>query len=231
LVPGSDALSPAEARLLGAREALWPQLQALDGLEGGAPYFSAPDALYLAAMRAAPEETAAILGARVQVLGRGQAGAADLPESDSGYRLRLLDPLPRAFLVHRTLRAADAAQLRTLSLREEALVRAPVQPGGQGAATAARLERPSSDSLQVELTAPAPGLLVIGEHFDPGWTASVDGAAAPVLEADLVAMGVPVPAGPHRVLLRYSPKGFHAGLALAAAAAVLLLALRGRRIA
>ncbi len=54
--------------------------------------------------------------------------------------------------------------------------------------------------------------------------ATLDGAPAAVGEIDLVALGVRVPAGRHRVGLRFWPVGLGAGL-VALAAALLALAV------
>ena len=60
-----------------------------------------------------------------------------------------------------------------------------------------------------------------------GWSASVDGRAAPVLRVNHAQIGVPLPAGRHRVALRYQARGAWAGAWLAAGAAAGLV-LGGR---
>jgi hypothetical protein len=84
--------------------------------------------------------------------------------------------------------------------------------------------------LELEVEAQAATALVIADEWAPGWSALVDGAPAPLRPVDVVARGVPVPAGRHRVELRYRTPRLPEGLALSACglAAVLLL-LRGRR--
>lgn len=75
-------------------------------------------------------------------------------------------------------------------------------------------------------------LLVERSTWYPGWTATVDGAAAALLPVDYLFRGVVVPAGEHHVEIRYRPRSFAAGLMLAVAAlAVMLLGwlLRRRR--
>lgn len=83
---------------------------------------------------------------------------------------------------------------------------------------------------RLDLRAEGPGLLVVAEGWDPGWGARVDGQPADVLRVNHVQLGVPLPPGMHRVTLRYLPRGFAAGLALAAAGLV-TLAAAGRRLA
>jgi hypothetical protein len=60
----------------------------------------------------------------------------------------------------------------------------------------------------------APGWLVFSEVYDPGWRAWVDGAAAPVLRADVALVAVAVPAGEHEVLLRYTAPWVWRGIAV-----------------
>jgi hypothetical protein len=73
---------------------------------------------------------------------------------------------------------------------------------------------------EIVVRAAGPGLLVVGEGFDPGFSARVDGRAAPVLRVNGDRMGVVVEAGTHHVVLTHRARGFRAGLALAALAAL-----------
>jgi hypothetical protein len=67
--------------------------------------------------------------------------------------------------------------------------------------------------------AAGPGLLVVGEGFDPGFSARVDGRAARVLRVNGDRMGVVLDAGTHRVVLTHRARGLGVGLALASLAA------------
>lgn len=71
----------------------------------------------------------------------------------------------------------------------------------------------------------APGVLVYGGAMYPGWQATVDGVAAPVVEVDGELLGVAVPAGTHTVALVFRPASFRLGLALALSAALLLVGI------
>ncbi|WNG38800.1 YfhO family protein [Archangium violaceum] len=66
---------------------------------------------------------------------------------------------------------------------------------------------------ELEVSAQTPGLLVVMDPWFPGWSAEVDGKAAPLLRADYAFMAVPVPEGAHRVVLRYVPATLWKGLA------------------
>ncbi|HEY2031235.1 MAG TPA: YfhO family protein [Myxococcales bacterium] len=233
LVPGAASMEPHAARLLAAREALYPQLQALDGIEGLAPYFSAPDARFLAALRGAHEQLFSLFGVRLEVSREGKGE----PQSDSGFFLHEREASPQAFVVH-TARQAPAvddavAALRSIDVHAAALVDHGELHQPAGASTAA-ISRASAGRMTVQVQTATPGLLVLSERFDPGWSARVDGVAAEVVEVDLSALGVRVPEGAHEVVLRFFPKGLAPGLAIAlatAAALVLWELFRRRRLA
>jgi hypothetical protein len=86
-------------------------------------------------------------------------------------------------------------------------------------------ERPSSDEILVQTNSTHPGSVELLEAFDPGWTATVDGAFAPVTPVHEFSMAVPVPAGAHRVRVSYHTPGRVMGLLLSALSLVLLIAL------
>ena len=67
--------------------------------------------------------------------------------------------------------------------------------------------RPSSDEIRLQTASDQPGFAQVLEAYDRGWTATVDGAGAPLLPANAFAMAVPVPAGSHTVRLRYDTPG------------------------
>ena len=146
-------------------------------------------------------------------------------------------PLPRAFVVHaaRVVEgdAAELAQLAALDPRRVALVdRAPqvALPADSAAPIdAATIVEARRDRLVIEAESAAPGVLVVGEAHYPGWRATVDGAPTELLRADYAFRGVALPAGRHRVELRYVPRPLYAGLAISALALLVLLALARRR--
>lgn len=72
--------------------------------------------------------------------------------------------------------------------------------------------------------AAGPGLLVVGEGFDPGFAAWLDGRPTRVLRVNGDRLGVVLPDGAHRVVLRHHARGLAAGVALAVFGALLLAA-------
>jgi uncharacterized membrane protein YfhO len=114
---------------------------------------------------------------------------------------------------------------------DEAVVRKDVgRPCPGHAAGTVSLDRTSADRMRAVFTSEAPALLVVAEHYDKGWRATLDGASAEVVQVDLSAIGVAVPGGRHLVELRYWPEHLTpaAALALACAAALAALQALGR---
>ena len=82
--------------------------------------------------------------------------------------------------------------------------------------------------LGLSTDAPFPGILVLTEAWDPGWSVTLDGAAAQVLVADHALLGVAVPAGAHHVLFRYAPPGLFLSRVLTVLGLLLLAGLAWR---
>lgn len=176
---------------------------------------------------------------------------------DTTYVHRLDTVGPRAWLASRAEIASDAAILEKIADPEfdrwrvallepgaeqfAALVNEPAsQPAHSQQATSSISPGPatydvaqahftvhSPQSFSLQVTTPAPALLILSEVAYPGWQASIDGQAAPLLRADYILRAVPVPPGEHTVSFNFRPASFTAGaaisgLTLLAAAAVLV---------
>jgi hypothetical protein len=77
----------------------------------------------------------------------------------------------------------------------------------------------------VEIDAPAAGRVFVPIPNYPGFSAWIDGDEVAVLAADGFGMEVPVPAGRHRLELRFLPASFHLGLCITLASGVVALAV------
>ena len=93
-------------------------------------------------------------------------------------------------------------------------------PSDAGAET--RLERDEPEHIAIRTRGANPAVLVLNDAFYPGWEATLDGVAAPLLRANTAFRAVLVPAGEHVVEMRYRARSFRRGLALAGIAIVLL---------
>ena len=59
------------------------------------------------------------------------------------------------------------------------------------------------EDVRIAIDTPVPALVVVRNSYDAGWSATVDGRAAPLLATDYLVQGVAVPAGTHVVRLLY----------------------------
>jgi hypothetical protein len=92
-----------------------------------------------------------------------------------------------------------------------AVVGAPITLGGEGTLTPLE-DRPFRHVARVRAAGRV--LAVLHVPRAPGWRAFIDGRAAPIVVADLAAMGVVVADGEHEVRWQYTPPGLAAGIAL-----------------
>lgn len=76
------------------------------------------------------------------------------------------------------------------------------------------ISRLDPSALEIDVTTEAAGYLVISEWFYPGWRARLDGKTVPIVRADYALQAVAVPAGTHRLLLRYEAPVNSRGLAV-----------------
>ena len=244
------AIESAEERFRAAATVLRTMEPQLDALfcESTQSYFSLPDPPYGRALGGNTGNFARLFGVRFlatleERLSRSAWKATPFTKAADGLYLREVDPGPRAFLVDRLFEpparqdvievfVEDAFAPRdaaVLSPADAARVH-PVHPDGRPVGTATFARRGPDEAL-VQTSAPGARFLVVGEHFDAGWTATVDGVPSPVVAADGLALGLWLPGGDHQVRLRFRPAGFAAGLSVAAftAAALALLAFGRRR--
>jgi Bacterial membrane protein YfhO len=144
--------------------------------------------------------------------------------------------LPESFVVGAAARVSRAHALDAIQgvvpfdPRATALVEAPCRrcsaartPGPAGTSDVTRRQ---ASRRTVDVRADRAAMVVVSEAWFPGWHATVDGRAAPVVRIDGIVQGVPVTAGHHTVELRYLPPGLHAG-ALVSALTLAALAIGG----
>lgn len=83
--------------------------------------------------------------------------------------------------------------------------------------------RETTREVVIDATAPEDGFLLLADTFYPGWTARVDGAAAPIYRANHSVRGIQLPKGRHEVRFGYDAPGFALGLQITVVAMALLL--------
>ncbi|MEZ4248927.1 MAG: hypothetical protein R3B99_11870 [Polyangiales bacterium] len=146
-----------------------------------------------------------LLGARVAL--EHERSVTRLPRA-----LPLVYVVPRSSSRRVSSRQEALALLRELAPAPVALIEddeeAPLAfgrglPETARAAEDVALER---DTLRFVVDAPAAGYVVVNQAWYPGWLAEVDGVATPIFRANGFVRAVPVPAGRHRVALRFEPE-------------------------
>ncbi|HLL76764.1 MAG TPA: YfhO family protein [Pyrinomonadaceae bacterium] len=159
--------------------------------------------------------------------------------------LRNRRALPRAWLVaevesvdgEEALLRLQGAGARPFDPRRTALLEVappelPALPGGELApGSGARVAEYEPNRLVIETDADAPALLVVSEIFYPGWEATVDGSPARIHNTNFLLRGVALPAGTHRVEMRYTAPAARNGAIISACTLVglCLLWIFGRR--
>ena len=126
--------------------------------------------------------------------------------------------LPRVWLVAETEAVDGEEALRRITgesehpfdpkrtaLLEVAPNELPSLPGGPISPDAsAQLLEEEPNRLVIDTQSATPALLVVSEVIYPGWVATVDGQKTPIHATDFILRGIAVPAGTHRVELRYT---------------------------
>lgn len=158
-----------------------------------------------------------------------------------------VDPLaaPRARMVScaRAVPTVDAAFTRVQEVDPDAevMLEGLEADAGCGETRGAAVELPAAPARVLDYTnqavsvrAQGPGTLVLADTWYPRWRATVDGAPAEILRADVNFRGVVLPAGAHDVAFTFDPGP--AGVALWVSGGVLVLLVgwgiageRGRR--
>ena len=81
--------------------------------------------------------------------------------------------------------------------------RQPATGGQRSARAVARWNGPNQ--LELEVEAPASGVLLVHEMFDAGWKVIVDGKTVPIERANYIFMSVRIQSGRHQVAFTYAP--------------------------
>ncbi len=151
--------------------------------------------------------------------------------------LRLYDRklgLPRAYLVGvaRQSDVDETAQLLSsgqVDPRRTVLLEAgPLPKTSPGGGTVTWTSR-ETDRIELAVEAKGDSILVVSDTEYPGWEATVDGVEAAILRANITFRAVAVPAGSHKVVMRFRPASARWGLILSALSIVAVLGYCGLR--
>jgi hypothetical protein len=146
--------------------------------------------------------------------------------------------LPRAYLVSKAVAADSPAEVNQIlkgdsfDPRTTVVLEAPAIPSTtEGGGTVTWVSR-ETDRIELAVEAKGDSLLVVSDTDYPGWEAQVDGTETPILRANLTFRALRVPAGSHRVVMRFRPASARNGLILStlAFAGILLYVARRKAI-
>jgi hypothetical protein len=162
------------------------------------------------------------------------------PAVDGLLRYRIVDPLPRAYLVDRALVEPDSLAVVNAFLiggeDPRGLAFVPEAPGldgnGRRIEGAVRWLPGTNHSLSLQVRAPDRSLLVLTDAWYPGWKAWVDGRPALIRRVNWHFMGVMIGRGEHEVRFDYRPRRIRTAAAVSALALLglaVVLARGGRR--
>jgi hypothetical protein len=165
------------------------------------------------------------LGLEYVVLGRPIEEMPHLPHPPTAEMImagprawiyRLPNPMPRLTFSRRVIVAdarattADGHLIESPS-PDRVLIDSATPParsypaGGDARAGAAKIVAWHFDRVEIETESDEGGVLALHDPYYPGWVATIDGRAAPILRADILFRGVEVPAGRHRIVFRFEP--------------------------
>jgi len=135
-----------------------------------------------------------------------------------GARLyRVQDALPRVYLAGQAAVLDDARAQQAVFepdvLAGGRVILAPspqalgLEGGAPSRAGACAVRSFHNARIEARCRADRDGVVVFVEQYAEGWTATIDGVAAPLLRANLVCRAVGISAGEHDVILTYQPPG------------------------
>lgn len=131
-----------------------------------------------------------------------------------------LNVLPRAFVVPNAVLAEtdDAARLLLANPNFDVTQTLIVHELSAISYQSSAVHRPPSAAITgytpelITITATGPGYLLLTDAFYPGWAATVNGAPAEILRANIMFRAVALPEGEHTVEFRYAPQSVTLGL-------------------
>jgi hypothetical protein len=197
---------------------------------------NAGDGPLTVSIRAVGATSALVLGSH-----QGQVACSAISPAPDGLRLVFADSgsviyqrltaLPRIrWEPTATVIADQSARLAALEhgvAPQEVVLSAP-GPLGSGQPATVQIGSDIGGHISAEVHADGGGYLVVADSMQqPGWSVTVDGKAAHLVDADEAIVAVYVPAGDHNVDFDYRTPGQAAGLVMSAVALLLIVVVLG----
>ncbi len=148
-----------------------------------------------------------------------RAGQVEVFSSQSGVKV-FANPeaFPRVWTVHKVVGLTKPSEIgpqldRPLAeLRQQAFIEgAPPRLETCALPDRVRLTGYESNRVAIEAELGCRGMVILGDTFDAGWRATVDGQPAPILPAYSCLRGIVAGPGRHRIEMRYRPSSVYWG--------------------
>jgi hypothetical protein len=96
--------------------------------------------------------------------------------------------------------------------------------GGKDTSSKIRLISYAPNDLVYEYSAPKNQVAVFSEiYYQPGWKATVDDKELPIMRANYVLRAIQLPAGSHKVEMKFQPKSYYTGEAVSLASSAMIV--------
>ena len=119
----------------------------------------------------------------------------------------------------------DPARQAVVEVAHGSSLPLPTAPGNQAPGRATRIAYYDSQRVQVDVSAGAPGLLVLTDAYYPGWQATVNGRPVPILATDVAFRGVMLGDAAATVVFTYRSPGGDLGWGIPLLAALSVIAV------
>lgn len=87
-----------------------------------------------------------------------------------------------------------------------------VPPAHNSPTSEINIQNESTQQLTLKVSTPNSHLLIIADHFFPGWTATINGVPTPILQANIINRAIFVPKGTHEIQMTFRPKSLELGI-------------------
>ncbi|HTG47151.1 MAG TPA: hypothetical protein VK646_05815 [Actinomycetota bacterium] len=149
-----------------------------------------------------------------------------LVRTDGALVYERLRALPRIRWASHAIVIADrAARIAALArpIPPDTVVLSAPGPAASGRGARLDIREDGDERIRIGVSAAGDGYVVVADALQDGWVATLDGAPAPLVDADHAGVAVFVPAGAHEIELRYEPPGWRRGVAVTVISLLILL--------